>query len=158
VTTAPGVGWRAVSREPWITLALPASPAGSGSAALVISENPNAQPRGGMVLIAGHAVRIAQAGLTPPYAVSGRVVNGLGEGVSRVTLTFTRVSGAGAIPPPVQTDGAGGWRQTGFDADATSRATPASRRQTFSPATRDFDAAAATLNFTSVGRVVIINP
>ena len=154
VATSPTVIWRAITRETWITLIALSNFTGSGGVSFIVSENTSPQPRRGTVMIAGHVVTISQPG--PPYAVSGRVATDTGEGLGRVTLTFSRVSGNGEIPAPVLTDEAGAWRQSGFEPGTTYRVTPSSRRQTFSPATRDFNAARATLDFTSVGRGVII--
>ncbi|MGH9838735.1 MAG: S8 family serine peptidase [Blastocatellia bacterium] len=157
VATSPAVIWRALSRDPWIMLVALSNFTGSGGVNFIVSENTGTQPRRGTVMIAGHVVTITQPGDNPPYAASGRVVNGTGEGLGKVTLTFTRLSGNGEIPAPVQTDDNGAWRQSGFEPGTTYRVTPSSRRQTFSPATRDFSAAGTTLDFTSVGRGVIIN-
>jgi subtilisin family serine protease len=155
VNTQPQVGWRALSRDSWITVVLLSPVTGSGGVNVIVSENPGAQVRRGTVMIAGRVVTIAQAGT--PYAVSGRVTNADGSGLGRVTITFSRVSGGGEIPPPVQTDDAGAWRQSGFEPGTTYRATPSSRRQSFSPTTRDFSAASSALNFVIVGRGIIIN-
>src|SRR6185503_6644157 len=46
------------------------------------------------------------------FSVSGNVST-VSSGLVGATLTFTR-QGGGAVPGPVQTDGAGTWSQTGF--------------------------------------------
>lgn len=156
VSTAPNVVWRAASSESWITLVALSNFTGNGGVNLIVSENTGPLPRRGRVLVAGHVVTVTQQGTNPPYAVSGRVVNGAGDGVGRVTITFARVTGNGELPAPVQTDDNGAWRQSGFEPGTTYRATPSGRRQSFSPATRDFSTAGAALDFTLVGRGVII--
>jgi len=51
---------------------------------------------------------------TPPYSVSGRVVDESGQGVGGVTVSFWVRSGSGSRPPPLTTDETGRWSQTGF--------------------------------------------
>jgi len=63
-------------------------------------------------------------------------------------MTFTRLSGTGAIPASVQTDSSGNWTQTGFQSGTTYRVTPAKSGSTFSPAYRYFNNTSTALNFT----------
>src|SRR5262249_20885715 len=138
VSTLPTVTWRAVSKDLWITLPNTSEVTGSGQLNFTISENTSPQPRTGKVMIAGHAVTITQLGSTPPFTVAGRIVNGVGEGVNKVTLSFTRVSGSGEVPASVQTNADGSWRQSGFEPGTSYRVTPSGRRQSFSPVSHDF--------------------
>ncbi len=154
VSVPASAAWKAVSLDPWISLASAATLTGPNEISLQVSENTSSQLRVGRVMIAGRVATIIQAGL--PFAISGRVRNGVGGGVGRVTLTFTRVSGAGEIPGPVITDADGNWRQTGFEPGTTYRVIPASRRQNFSPAFRQFTTAGTNLDFTVLGRGIII--
>jgi subtilisin family serine protease len=154
VTVPATAAWKAVSLDPWISLASAATLTGPNELNLLVSENTSSQLRAGRVMIAGRVATILQAGV--PFAVSGRILNGVGGGVGRVTLTFARVSGAGEIPAPVTTDADGNWRQSGFDPGTTYRVTPASRRQSFSPAFRQFTSAGTNLDFTVQGRRIII--
>src|SRR5439155_14037745 len=61
---------------------------------------------------------------TSPYAVGGRVTAADGvTGLGGVTVTFARVSGAGALPVPVPTNAAGFWSQSGFEPGTEYRVT-----------------------------------
>ena len=88
-------------------------------------------------------------GVTAPttFTASGRVLSG-GTGLSGVSLSFTRVSGAGPTPASVTTDGTGAWTQPGFTSDSTYRVAPTLTNFAFSPVTRDFDSTASSLDFT----------
>ncbi|MDX2029551.1 MAG: S8 family serine peptidase [Blastocatellia bacterium] len=156
-----GVPWRASSTVSWITLAAAGSggavsATGSATINFTVAANGSPEARTGFILVAGRKVTITQPGAAPLYAASGQVLNGAGEPITRATLTFARISGGGDVPAAVQVDGEGRWTQTGFEPGTTYRVTVASRRQTFSPASRDFSAASTTLNFTSVGRGIIL--
>lgn len=83
------------------------------------------------------------------FEVSG-VVTSSGSGLAGVTLTFSRVSGTGAIPAAVVTDGNGGWQQTGFQEGTVYRATPSQTNCSFSPTSRDFTSASNSLDFTVI--------
>jgi hypothetical protein len=86
----------------------------------------------------------------PPllFDASGWVTTSSGTGISGVTMTFTRFSGTGAIPAPVQTDADGNWNQTGFQPGTTYRATPTKSGYTFNPVYRNFSSTSSVLNFT----------
>src|SRR5262249_31745111 len=129
---------------------------GSGELNFTVSENSSPQPRSGKLMIAGHVVTITQSGSTPPFTVAGRIVNGVGEGVGRVTLSFTRVSGSGEVPASVQPGPDGSWKQAGFEPGTNYRVTPIGRRQSFSPVSHDFSATSSILDFTVNGRSIII--
>lgn len=58
-----------------------------------------------------------------------------------VTITFTRVSGSGVVPLPVQTGSDGKFNQAGFEEGTTYRVTPSGLDRNYSPAYRDFSAA-----------------
>ena len=161
VVALDGVKWRAVSNDAWITVVSPAGDGvatgvGPGVVDFTVAENISTEARKGTMMIAGRIVTITQPGAAPLYAVSGRVANNLGEGVAGVTLTFIRVSGGGALPEPVETDDNGAWSSNGFEPGTVYRVSATKSRQSFLPPSIDFSAARGDLNFTSVGRRVII--
>jgi len=86
-----------------------------------------------------------------PFGVSGAIS---GATQSGVTITFSRVSGAGAIPPAVTTRTDGRWSQTGFSTGTTYRARPSKDGFTFDPLYRDFSGTSSSLNFTAAPAVV----
>jgi M6 family metalloprotease-like protein len=92
-----------------------------------------------------------------PFGVGGRVT-AAGVGLGGVTLTFTLVSGTGALPAPVQTTATGTWAQTGFESGTTYRATPSRTGIVFTPTSLDFTAASTGLNFTSATRITVTTP
>src|SRR5262245_46565499 len=134
VTTPPTVTWRAVSKDAWIVPLTTSEVTGSSEIGILVSENFGIQARSAKVMIAGHVVTITQSGSNLPFAVSGRIVNGIGEGVGKVMLSFARVSGTGEIPASVQTGADGSWKQSGFAPGTIYRAFPSGRRLSFSPA------------------------
>jgi len=68
--------------------------------------------------------------------------------VSQVLLTFSRISGTGAVPPAVQPSLSNRtWSQTGFEPGTVYRVTPSLAGYVFSPASYDFDGAKSDLNF-----------
>lgn len=94
-----------------------------------------------------------EPGVTPPpplatWRMSGRVVTAAGAGIADVTITFSRVSGSGAVPASVTTDSTGRWSQTGFVAGTTYRATPTKSGCTFTPAYLDRASESSDVNFT----------
>ncbi|ABK19671.1 dipeptidyl-peptidase I. Cysteine peptidase. MEROPS family C01A [Syntrophobacter fumaroxidans MPOB] len=93
------------------------------------------------------------------FEVAGTAVSG-SVGLSGVTISFSRVSGAGTIPAPVVTDFQGGWRQSGFQQGTEYRATPSKTGCTFSPAFLDFTDAASSLNFAATENKItsVISP
>ena len=104
-----GVNWRAVSNASWVTLVSPAGDGvvngvGPGVVNFTVAANTTPEPRKGSMMIAGRIVTITQPGAAPLYEVSGRVTNGVGTAIGGVTVTFTRVSGGGEVPAPVETD------------------------------------------------------
>ncbi len=82
-----------------------------------------------------------------PLNVSGKIVDGNGNGFPGITLTFT-VSGSATPPAPVQTDAAGNWQQTGFLPGFTWTITPAKPGYTFIPPSANFTASTPNLVFT----------
>jgi subtilisin family serine protease len=150
------VKWRAISNDLWITIAAPAGGEGSGVVNFTVAENRTQEPRRGSLMIAGRTVTIIQPGSAPLFAVSGRVVSNSGDGLGRVTLSFSRVLGGGDVPGPVQTDESGNWSQRGFEPGTTYRVSASRSRIAFSPSFREFEAPVNALNFASVGRRVIL--
>jgi subtilisin family serine protease len=157
VKAPDGVNWRAISNDSWIAISSPGSSGvANGVVNFTVAENRSPEARKGTMIIAGRIVTITQPGAAPLYAVSGRVTNSIGDGVGRVTISFTRVSGGGEIPTEVHTDDNGNWSQKDFEPGTTYRVSAARSRQSFSPASRDFSSPNAALNFTSVGRRVVL--
>jgi subtilisin family serine protease len=155
VRALPGVSWRAVSNAPWITITSSTNETGAGLIDYTVAANNSNEARAGSLMIAGRLVHITQPGVAPLFEVSGRVVTSTDKGLARVTLTFSRVSGGGELPEPVQTDDNGNWSQSGFEPGTTYRVSATRIRLTFSPAAIDFSAAGSNINFTSVDRRVV---
>jgi hypothetical protein len=81
------------------------------------------------------------------FFVSGTVSGFGGARVIGATMTFQRVSGAGAVPPPVQTDAQGKWNQR-FEKGTSYQVTPKKEGFIFNPATSDgLGNARSDLNF-----------
>jgi hypothetical protein len=81
------------------------------------------------------------------FVVSGTVSGFGGARVIGATMTFQRVSGAGAVPPPVQTDAQGNWNQR-FEKGTSYQVTPKKEGFIFNPATSDgLGNARSDLNF-----------
>src|SRR5439155_923142 len=78
----------------------------------------------------------------------GRGGEGGVAGLGGVTVTFARVSGAGALPVPVPTNAAGFWSQSGFEPGTEYRVT-LSPEYAFSPGSATFTQA-ETFNFTAI--------
>src|SRR6185312_10459493 len=76
---------------------------------------------------------LALGDTTTPFPVAGTVTKDTGGGLAGVTITFSRVTGTGAIPAPVMTDASGGWIQTGFVPGTTYQATPSLATYAFTP-------------------------
>lgn len=102
---------------------------------------------------AGHTSRIIRSyGVSTPkssefFDASGTVKNKGGGRAGGVTMTFVVVSGAGTFPQSVQTDASGNWSQTGFAPGTSYRVVPSQQGFRFTPASADFNAATAELNF-----------
>ncbi|HYP26530.1 MAG TPA: BACON domain-containing carbohydrate-binding protein [Blastocatellia bacterium] len=146
VTAGAGCSWRASSRESWITFPVNVSGTGNGTLTFAVEANAGAA-RSGTFTVENQTFTINQAGGATTFAVSGRTATASGLGIPGVTITFTRVIGTGAIPPPVQTNASGNWSQTGFEAGTTYRATPSKRRFAFTPPSADFAGASTIINF-----------
>jgi M6 family metalloprotease-like protein len=82
------------------------------------------------------------------FSASGSVKTGSAIGISGVSLTFTRVSGSGALPSSVLSDSSGNWSQSGFQSGTAYRVTPSKTGYIFTPAYRDFSSGSSGLNFT----------
>src|SRR5262249_21365565 len=96
------------------------------------------------------AYQVTLGSPTTPFPVTGRVTLGTtaGPGLANVVMTFTPVTGSGALPAPVTTDAEGYWFQTGFDPGTTYRVTPSLATYDFKFPRQDFTQATA-LNFTA---------
>jgi serine protease AprX len=156
VTAPAGLKWRAVSQVPWLSLRGETEFSGDGTLVWQVAENTNTTARTGTIVIAGRPLMITQAGVGP-YTVSGRVVDRNGQGLSRVTLSFSRVDSSDAqVPVSVVTADDGTWSQTGFMPNANYRVLATRSRQAFEPASYTFSAPLTTLNFSAVNRRVIV--
>jgi serine protease AprX len=161
VKAPDGVKWRAISNNSWVTIVSPTGDGvlngvGAGVVDFIVAENTSPDARKGTLMIAGRIVTITQPGAAPLYDVSGRVTTGAGAGIGGVTITFTRVFGGGDTPAAVEADDNGAWSQRGFEPGTVYRASATKSRQSFSPVSIDFSSASDALNFTSVGRRVIV--
>jgi hypothetical protein len=76
-------------------------------------------------------------GASNVFVVEGRIATAGGAPEPAVTVGFVRIAGAGAVPLAVTTDGAGNFRQSGFDRSSRYRVTPRKTSRTFAPASRD---------------------
>ncbi len=90
----------------------------------------------------------AAAAAVLSYSASGKVTGSGALPLSGVLMTFTRVSGTGAIPAPVSTDLNGAWSSKGFAGNTIYRVTPSRKAYVFYPASLDFSSASSALNFT----------
>lgn len=86
----------------------------------------------------------------PPFSIFGKVTDGGGVGVPGVTLTFSLLSRAGAVPGAVTTDGNGEFSQGGFTNGAEYHVTPEKDDLRFSPVGRDFSVETASSALTFV--------
>ncbi|HKQ76979.1 MAG TPA: S8 family serine peptidase, partial [Blastocatellia bacterium] len=161
VNALDGVKWRAISNVSWVTIVSPTENGvvnglGAGVVDIIVPENTSPDARKGTMMIAGRIVTITQPGAAPLYDVSGRVTTAAGDGIGGVTITFTRVFGGGDIPAAVETDDNGAWSQNGFEPGTVYRASATKSRQSYLPVSIDFSSPSGALNFTSVGRRVIV--
>jgi hypothetical protein len=156
VSAPAGLKWRAVSNVPWLSLRGETEFSGDSTLVWQVAENTNTTARTGTIVIAGRPLTVTQAGVGP-YTVSGRVVDRNGQGLSRVTLSFSRVDGEDAqVPEPVVTADDGTWSQTGFMPNLNYHVTAIRSRQAFEPSSYTFSAPLTTLNFSAVNRRVIL--
>ncbi|HEV8615425.1 MAG TPA: M6 family metalloprotease domain-containing protein [Methylomirabilota bacterium] len=103
------------------------------------------------------ATMTATFALETLFSVSG-TVRAAGVGLGGVTLTFTRVSGTGALPAPVLTTATGTWTRGGFQSGTTYRVTPTRPGVVFTPTSLQFSAASSSLNFTSATKITVTAP
>src|SRR4029450_3009034 len=93
------------------------------------------------------AYQVTLGSPTTAFPATGRITLGTaGPGLANVALTFTRVTGNGALPAPVTTDVDGFWFQTGFGPGTTYRVTPSLATYEFRRPRQDFTQA-TPLNF-----------
>ena len=71
------------------------------------------------------------------FTIGGRIQTAGGAVEPGVTIGFTRIAGAGAVPDVVVTDGAGTFHQTGFDRSSQYRVTPTKAPERFDPTSRE---------------------
>lgn len=154
VSALQGIQWRAVSNDPWIIIGSGATGAGNGNVVFTVAANTSSSPRTGSLMIAGRTVPVSQPGAAPLFSVSGRIQTAGGSGIGRVSVEFSRISGGGALPAPVQTDDEGRWSQSGFEPGTSYAATPVRSRVRFTPASRQFSEAGSSLDFTSIARSI----
>jgi Papain family cysteine protease/Kre9/KNH-like N-terminal Ig-like domain len=84
---------------------------------------------------------------TVPFSVGGTVFNKT-QGLSGVTMTFSRVSGTGTIPGSVKTVTGGAFSQTGFVSGTTYKVTPSITGYSFTPKSLTFSDTNMNLEFT----------
>jgi serine protease AprX len=154
VTALPNVTWRAISDSNWITVTAGQTGTGLSAVFFTVAANTSTNPRTGTLLIAGRTVKISQPGVAPPFTVSGKVASTTGIAIPGVRLSFSVVSGGGAVPGEALTDDNGNWSQSGFEPGTTYRVSASKIRSSFSPASIEFNAANSALDFTSVGRAI----
>ncbi|HYP25781.1 MAG TPA: BACON domain-containing carbohydrate-binding protein [Blastocatellia bacterium] len=150
VSANPGCDWVASESSDFISITSGASGSGNGTVMFNVAANSGAA-RSDTITVAGLTFTVNQAagGGATTFSASGTVTLAAGGSpLQFVRLTFTRISGSGAIPAPVTTDASGNWSQSGFETGSTYRVTPSKKRFTFTPASRDFSAASTSLNFT----------
>ena len=155
VTALPALKWRAVSQATWLSLDGAREFTGNAALSLRVAENTAATARVGAIQVAARTLTITQAGVSP-FAVSGRVVDANGAGLSRVTLTFSHADDDEDAPESVTTDEEGRWSQTGFAPGPGYRVIATRSRQAFAPASLTFSAPLTALNFTAVNRRIIV--
>ncbi|HYP27020.1 MAG TPA: SBBP repeat-containing protein [Blastocatellia bacterium] len=147
VINGSGCAWNAVSNVDWITIIDGTGCCDSGGVSYRVDLNPG-PPRVGTISVVGRTFTVHQeAGFSAGGFIGVPVNIGI-LGIPGVTVTFTRVSGTGALPAPVTTNAFGNWSQTGFEFGTTYRATPAKRRFTFAPTSTDFSAREMGIDFT----------
>lgn len=156
VDALPGVAWSVLSQNDWITVTSGTEGKGGGVVHFLVAANQGTLPRTGSLRIAGRRVSISQPGFAPLYAVSGRVTTDTGQPIGRVTLQFSRIGGGGDLPEEVETDDQGYWAQSGFEPGTTYRVAAIRSRIQFNPAWQEFKAPGNALNFSSVGRRIVI--
>jgi serine protease AprX len=156
VTAFPGVPWTAVSNATWIVVTSGESGSGNGVVNFQVLANPDIAMRNGTMTVAGKTITVTQESALQ-YAVSGKVLKFDGTPLSDVTVSFSRLSGSGNIPPGVLTSADGSWSQSGFDTGSTYRVIVSHTRQVFSPRARQFNAPSSTLNFQVTTRDVTIS-
>ncbi len=86
------------------------------------------------------------------FSASGRVATSAGTGISGVTMSFSRISGTGAVPGSLQTASDGSWSQTGFVAGTTYKVTPSKPNCSFSPTNLTFSDGSTLLTFTGTAK------
>ncbi|HKG22345.1 MAG TPA: BACON domain-containing carbohydrate-binding protein, partial [Blastocatellia bacterium] len=151
VAAAAGCAWVAATTSSFITIDSGSTGSGNGTVQFSVAPNPGAA-RNDTITVAGQTFTVNQAANSGPatFAASGTVTLTTGGApLQFARLTFTRLSGTGAIPTPVATNASGNWTQSGFETGSTYRATPTLKRFSFTPAFRDFSAASSILNFTA---------
>jgi uncharacterized protein (TIGR03437 family) len=108
-----------------------------------------------------HRITTATTAQTGAFSVSGVIRGSTGsdpaagvcdaQASAKVTLTFTRVAGSGALPAPINPiEGPAplGWKAAGFETGTTYRVTPNLDGFVFTPASRDFSGEKSDLDFT----------
>src|SRR5262249_23105251 len=85
------------------------------------------------------------------FTASGKVTNGSGVGVPRITMIFSRVAANGTLPVPDQvlTDDIGNWSQSGFEEGVTFQVTPNNPDFSISPSGGTFGVSNPAQNFTA---------
>ena len=84
-------------------------------------------------------------GTSNVFSVVGRIETAGGAAEPGATIRFDRITGSGAVPASVTTDGAGTFVQAGFDRGSRFRVTPGKRGVVFEPSNREVAFASGAL-------------
>jgi hypothetical protein len=99
VTTAPSCNWTSFSDSPWITVSSGASGTGNGTVVYSVTSNLNSAGRSDSLAIAGQAVSINQAGLTPPtLSITSQHAANFYQGEQGAQYTLTVSNSTNALP------------------------------------------------------------
>jgi hypothetical protein len=88
VTAGPACAWSVQNTNPWITILSGTSGLGTGSVVYAVSDNINAGPRTGLVLIANQLLTLSQRGTT--NTIIFETIITVGPGQVRVSLAGER--------------------------------------------------------------------
>ena len=138
-TNADFPQWRFGTVRHWGFTALGGEVAEPGEWTLRVTDRVSGAPVGALL---GWTLRIYGTAAGPGLHVAGRVTTPDGAPLPGVTMTFTTLPAGGPVPPPVQTDAAGRWAQSGFSPVPVGYAvTPSKAGFVFAP---DFHGFAST--------------
>ena len=151
----PNGGWRWVTEEPWrFTKWDPPNPNNAGGNegyVVMLTDSPYRVGNWSDVVnetsSTPYVVEYEEELIPPSYSSSGAVTLAGESDHSGARITFTRVSGNGSVPDPVETTSSGVWEVSGFELGTTYRATPSRSGWAFTPDSYSFEAASPALDF-----------